>query len=127
MINEIFGFNEAIIGIDRQKIEPLTDQEFEWFKAALSEELGEIEQAHQEQDLPKFVDGILDLCYFAIGGLKRTGLNTQQAVACFNAIHEANMTKQLGKQEKRGNFALDATKPDNFVPAETQIAKILFE
>jgi predicted HAD superfamily Cof-like phosphohydrolase len=75
----------------------------------------------------KMVDALLDLCYFAIGGLRRMGLTEEQARGCFLAIHNANMTKKKGGQAKRGNFEDDAVKPADFVPPDQAIAHILLE
>jgi predicted HAD superfamily Cof-like phosphohydrolase len=125
MITEIFKFNEEVIGVNVDRVRMLNDTEWQWLKAALKEEMTEMETAHTTGDIAGMVDGALDMVYFAIGALRRMGLTTDQAWDSFFAIHNANMTKKKGKLEKRGDFEHDAVKPENFVPPEQKIKQIL--
>lgn len=125
MIREIFHFNDAVINIGQRELNPLTQKEAEWTLKAWAEEADEFRDAFEKQDMVKMVDSALDITYFAIGTLRRMGLNEAQAMACFMAIHLANMTKKKGALATRGDFADDAVKPAEFVPPDIRIAEIL--
>ncbi len=126
MIKDICHFNSTVLNINGRPLQPLVESEFDYLMKAFAEEINEIKEAHERQDLVEFVDGILDLCYFAIGGAYRAGVSPEKLELCFQAIHEANMTKKKGVQAKRGGVAVDAVKPDGWTPPEETIANILF-
>lgn len=129
MINEIFQFNNDCLQLSERPLNPLTfkEGEFEFTKKAFLEEIQELTEGYEQQDVVKMVDSVLDLCYFAVGSLRRMGLSEEQAKACFLAIHHANMTKKKGANASRGNFADDAVKPTDFVAPDEAIAHILLE
>lgn len=129
MITEIFQFNNECLQLAERPLNPLTfkEGEHEFMVKALNEELIEYIEGYQAQDVVKMTDALFDLCYFAIGGLRRMGLTEDQARACFLAIHNANMTKKKGANASRGNFADDAVKPADFLPPDQMIANILLE
>lgn len=126
MIQEVFAFNDIVINVGQRPLNPLTQTEAEWTLKAWAEESDEFRDAWENQDIVKMVDSALDLCYFAIGTLRRMGLTVEQAQACFQAIHEANMRKKKGKKAERGDFEDDAVKPEDFVPPDELIGNILF-
>jgi predicted HAD superfamily Cof-like phosphohydrolase len=127
IIDSVFDFNEQIIGVAESKaLNPLTQAERDWTIKAWYEEIDEFKEGFAQQDIVKMADSALDLVYFAVGTLKRMGLTREQAVACFSTIHIANMTKKKGGQAKRGDFADDAGKPEDFVPPDQKIGQILF-
>lgn len=129
MISEIYQFNEEVLALAARPLNPLTfkDGEFAFTCKAFEEEITEFREGFDKQDVVLMADAVLDLCYFAVGALKRMGITEDQARACFLAIHNANMTKKKGTNEKRGDFADDAVKPAEFVPADIAIAHILLE
>lgn len=129
MISEIFQFNSECLQLSERPLNPLTfkEGEFEFTKKAFFEEIEEMQQGYEAQDVVKMVDSVLDLCYFAVGALRRMGLTEDQARACFLAVHNANMTKKKGTNASRGNFADDAVKPTGFVAPDEAIAHILLE
>lgn len=129
MIAEIYQFNNECLNLPERPLNPLTFKqgEFEFTKGAFLEEIEEMQQGYDQQDIVKMVDSVLDLCYFAVGALRRMGVSEDQARACFLAIHNANMTKKKGANATRGNFADDAVKPEGFVPPDQAIAHILLE
>lgn len=54
------------------------------------------------------------------------GINAKNAQLIMSAIFNANMTKKRGVNAKRGDgIAADAVKPENFVPPEEEISRIL--
>lgn len=125
MISEVFEFNATVIKPDRSPVpRPLIAQPREHLITCLLEEVEEFQDAGIREDQ---VDALLDLCYFAIGGLYRIGLTPQEAQACFDAIHEANMTKVRGvKKERPGTEKTgDAVKPKGWKDPKQAIAQIL--
>ena len=79
----------------------------------MQEELDETKKAWTNEDNEEVVDGIIDLCVFAIGTLD---LFNVDAEAAWQAVLIANMTKEVGIKEGRDNpFNLpDLTKPDGW-------------
>ena len=122
MIKDIFKFNREIIGLEPRKSISLV--EFSWLVGALKEEVQELEEGATTEDE---VDALLDLCYFAIGGLARMGLTEEQAQKCFDAVHAANMTKSRDVKSTRplGTHAGDAVKPEAFIDPKEVIRGIL--
>ena len=125
MINEIYEFNRAVLGADpRQMVLTLDLPEQEWLVAALKEEIQEFEDS---QSVAGKVDALIDLCYFAVGGLVKLGLDEDQAQDCFDAVHRANMTKKPGIKDTRPNDGsiVDAIKDENFQDPTNVIEEII--
>ena len=125
MIEDICTFNREVLEIKDRPLTLLSKDEFDYLIKAFNEEITEVFTAHRKGNIVDFVDGVLDLCYFAIGGLYRAGLTPDQITRCFNVIHAANMQKKQGIQAKRGGKAVDAVKPEGWVPPERLILNIL--
>lgn len=126
IVDMVFDFNEQIIGIGEVDLNPLDHRTLEWTEKAYTEEIEEFRKAFHEQDIVGMVDANLDLIYFAIGTLKKMGLNRHHVRQCMQAVHRANMTKVRAKLAKRGDHENDAAKPEGFVPPEEAISEILF-
>lgn len=78
------------------------------------EELGETLDAFDNKDPEEIVDGLIDICVFAIGTLDVFGVDANKA---WDAIYEANMSKEPGVKPGRPNpFGL----PDLIKPADWQ-------
>ena len=78
------------------------------------EELGETLDAFDNKDPEEIVDGLIDMCVFAIGTLDVFGVDANKA---WDAIYEANMSKESGIKPGRPNpFGL----PDLIKPADWQ-------
>ena len=125
MINEIYEFNREVLGANpRQMVLTLDLPEQEWLVAALKEEIQEFEDSRSDAEK---VDALIDLCYFAIGGLVKLGLDEEQAQACFDAVHRANMTKKPGIKDTRPNDGsiVDAIKDENFQDPTDAIEEII--
>ena len=77
------------------------------------EELDETCVAFKKGDPEEIVDGLIDLCVFAIGTLDVFGVDAHKA---WDAVYEANMAKSPGIKEGRPNpFGLpDLIKPDGW-------------
>jgi predicted HAD superfamily Cof-like phosphohydrolase len=125
MINEIYEFNRVVLGANpRQMTLSLDLPEQEWLLAALKEEIQEFEDS---QSVAGKVDALIDLCYFAVGGLVKLGLDEDQAQDCFDAVHRANMTKKPGIKDTRPNdgSVIDAIKDENFQDPTDAIEEII--
>lgn len=85
----------------------------------LGEELDEFEEAHDEGDLAKCLDALVDLVYVAIGTADIMGLPFNQA---WHEVHKANMAKQRAEhpnQSKRGT-QYDVIKPPGWTPPDIE-------
>jgi len=76
----------------------------------LSEELQETVDAVNDKNPEEIVDGLIDLCVFAIGTLDLFGIDGHKA---WDSVLQANMSKEVGLKEGRANpFGLpDLMKP----------------
>lgn len=139
MIKDIFEFNSQALGVKPRIMLGLSQADAKFLDKALMEEAAELNTASNGYEprtgtrvndhwkLVHQVDALIDAAYFAVGGLARAGLTKEQAQACFEAIHEANMRKKLGVNHNRGDLGTaDAVKPDGWVSPERAIYKILF-
>ena len=67
----------------------------------LEEELNETRSAAVHDRNPaSVVDGLIDLCFIAIGTMDAFGVDANEA---WNRVHEANMAKEVGVKESRPN------------------------
>ena len=64
----------------------------------MQEELDETKEAFELKDAPGMVDGIIDLCVFAIGTLEVFGVDANKA---WDEVYKANMSKEAGIKEGR--------------------------
>lgn len=119
-------FNRDVVGIDRPDIRELDGDEYLWLDGALTEELFEFNVAWTDESIPKQVDALIDLMYFAMGGLTRMGLTAKQSAAIFRVVHNCNMQKHKGAKEERTTVSeLDAVKPEGWDGPEEIIKLIL--
>jgi len=81
----------------------------------IGEEYQETLSAINNSDAEEVVDGLIDMCVFAIGTLDVMGVDANKA---WNAIYEANMAKEPGVKPGRPNrFGLpDLLKPSGWTP-----------
>ena len=79
----------------------------------MQEELDETKKAVKDKNAEEVVDGIIDLCVFAIGTLEVFGVNAEKA---WDQVYHANMSKEVGVKEGRPNpLGLpDLVKPDDW-------------
>lgn len=126
MIDNIFAFNRDLLGVKNREKGLLSEKELDYAIKAGVEELMEFEDAHESKDFISAVDAICDLLYFGVGFLARMGLAEDEVRRCMEAVHEANMQKKLGVQQKRGGEGVaDAVKPADWVGPEERIAEVL--
>ena len=124
-ITAVQQFNRELLGVQQTGIRLLTDKERDYTHRCLVEEADEMRDAGMAQSVPKQVDAFVDSIYFALGGLYRMGLSPEQVLQCCMTVHEANMTKKKGVNERRDMGVEDVIKPATFVPPEEAIARLL--
>jgi len=66
----------------------------------MEEELAETKKAVRDKNAEEVVDGIIDLCVFAIGTLEVFGVDANKA---WDQVYHANMSKEVGVKEGRPN------------------------
>ena len=66
----------------------------------MQEELDETKTAFKKGDAEEVVDGIIDMCVFAIGTLEVFGVDANKA---WDEVYKANMSKEVGIKEGRPN------------------------
>ena len=66
----------------------------------MQEELDETKAAFKNKDQEEIVDGIIDMCVFAIGTLEVFGVDANKA---WDEVLKANMSKEVGIKEGRPN------------------------
>ena len=108
-----YGVHGALENFDKYKLR----QFLEFRLSFLDEELNETKAAARKDrvDAEEVVDGLIDLCVVAIGTLDAFGVN---AYAAWEAVHAANMSKEVGVKESRPNpLGLpDLVKPADWKP-----------
>ena len=123
MIFNIFRFNKEVVGIEPRPLAAFSPAEKEWMVKVLMEEATELRD--ESPGIVDQVDALVDSVVFAIGGLYRLGLTSEQAQACIDAVMEANFSKKAGKLARSIEGVPDALKPEGWVGPEARIAKIL--
>jgi len=93
-MHDKFGFHETVRNFDKEKLQKM----LEFRVAFLEEELNEIKDNMNNPE--EVVDGLVDLCVVAIGTLDIFDIDSEKA---WNAVHNANMTKQRGIKKERPN------------------------
>ena len=91
----------------------LMDKYLNFRLAMCREELDETMDAINAKDPEEIVDGLIDMCVFAIGTLDVFGVNANDA---WDRVYRANMAKSPGVKEGRPNpFGLpDLMKPEGW-------------
>ena len=120
---QIYTFNTEVLGVEPMGLGMLNADEVNDLHAFISEETDEFVQA---DTMVEQVDALLDLIYFAVGGLTKVGMTPDEMAECMTAVHTANMTKSLGKKDTRPDIqGTDARKPPGFVAPDEAIKRIL--
>ena len=128
LFSKVERFNVEIINVNKPPLGTMPSDQAQHLAKCMTEEIGEFREAILKQDFVGSVDALLDLIYFAVGGLHKMGLNADDAERVFDLVHEANMTKKKGVKESRAvGDAPDAIKPDGWTPPEKRILQYFFE
>ena len=98
---------------DNKDNKDLMDKYIRFRLSMCKEELDETLDAIEAKDAEEIVDGLIDMCVFAIGTLDVFGVNANDA---WDRVFEANMDKSVGVKEGRPNpFGLpDLMKPEGW-------------
>ena len=112
MLNKIKQMHEYF-GIDSNTLPEFTIEEMDFRIAAMQEELNEYELAENKAEQ---LDALVDFLVFTLGTAERMGFLDVFEEA-YDRVIASNMTKTIGPNQKRGSFALDLVKPENFEPA----------
>jgi predicted HAD superfamily Cof-like phosphohydrolase len=115
-------FCREVIGINRPIIQVLEPEEKMWLLGVLHEEIIELDEATSIVDQ---VDALIDLIYFAAGGLTRLGIPAEASELMAGFVHKANMTKVRGVKNRAVTSELDAVKPEGWQPPEGSIAALI--
>lgn len=93
----------------------LMDRYLRFRLSMCKEELDETLEAIENKDPEEIVDGLIDLCVFAIGTLEVFDVDAEKA---WNQVYEANMGKEPGVKASRPNpwGMPDLIKPSEWVP-----------
>ena len=110
-----FGLGLCVVSQRPRNIEPsiLSQMGSLAVMKMVQEEVDETNEAIQHKDPEEIVDGLIDICVFAIGTLDAFGVDAYKA---WDEIYNANMMKNVGVKEGRPNpLGLpDLIKPDNW-------------
>jgi hypothetical protein len=110
-MHEKFGVHDWFQANKENK--DLMDKYLRFRLSMCKEELDETMTAIEYKDPEEIVDGLIDLCVFAIGTLDVFGVDANQA---WDQVYKANMVKSPGVKEGRPNpFGLpDLIKPEGW-------------
>ena len=114
VMHQKFGVNKWMQAEQQSDVEFKRLNKFMQFRLdMMQEELDETKKAFEEKDAPEMVDGIIDLCVFAIGTLEVFGVDANKA---WDEVYKANMSKEAGIKKGRPNpLGLpDLMKPDDW-------------
>ena len=114
VMHQKYGVNKWYQAEQQSDVEWRRFNKFMQFRLGMmQEELDETKKAFEEKDAPEIVDGIIDLCVFAIGTLEVFGVDANKA---WDEVYKANMSKEAGIKEGRPNpLGLpDLMKPDDW-------------
>ena len=102
-MNDTFGFSDL----------PVTMENLNFRLDCILEEVSETRDAlNVTHDADEIVDGLVDICVFAIGGLHNAGVDVDKA---FREVMRANLTKEIGTAENRPNSGgIDLIKPEGW-------------
>ena len=96
-----YGVNKWYQAEQQSDVEWRRFNKFMQFRLGMmQEELDETKNAFDKKDAEEMVDGIIDLCVFAIGTLEVFGVDANKA---WDEVYKANMSKEVGIKEGRPN------------------------
>jgi hypothetical protein len=99
VMHQKFGVNKWM---DEEKVSKNSRlNEYMKFRIGMmQEELDETKVAFENKNEEEVVDGIIDLCVFAIGTLEVFGVDANKA---WDQVYHANISKEVGIKEGRPN------------------------
>lgn len=119
---KVFAFNFAMDTLNGIGPSPLPKAVIDNEMNMLFEELQETATALRSHDLIEALDGLLDLCYVALGTALKIGYTPEQINAAMQEIHASNMSKV----DKNGNPVYNENgkviKSDQYIPVDLPAA-----
>ena len=101
VMHQKYGVNKWMQAEQQSDVEIRKLKKFMEFRIGMmQEELDETKNAFEKKDAEEMVDGIIDLCVFAIGTLEVFGVDANKA---WDEVYKANMSKEVGIKEGRPN------------------------
>ena len=101
VMHQKYGVNKWMQAEQQSDINNRRLKKFMEFRLGMmQEELDETKQAFKDNNPEEIVDGIIDLCVFAIGTLEVFGVDANKA---WDQVYKANMSKEVGIKEGRPN------------------------
>ena len=101
VMHQKYGVNKWYQAEQQSDVEWRRFNKFMQFRLGMmQEELDETKNAFDKKDAEEMVDGIIDLCVFAIGTLEVFGVDANKA---WDEVYRANMAKEVGIKEGRPN------------------------
>jgi hypothetical protein len=99
VMHQKFGVNKWM---DKEKIskDSRLNEYMKFRISMMQEELDETKVAFENKNEEEVVDGIIDLCVFAIGTLEVFGVDANKA---WDQVYHANISKEVGIKEGRPN------------------------
>ena len=94
----------------------LQSADVSYFSRFMLEELSEFMRANERESIVDAADALADLVYVAMGCAHAMGLPFEEI---FEAVHHANMQKQIADNEKH------VIKPEGWHPPEPAIEKLI--
>jgi predicted HAD superfamily Cof-like phosphohydrolase len=112
MFNKVQEFQTAVLGKQfPEKPVMLASEKMDDLRGRIIEELDEMAVSECHGNLPEVADALIDMIYFALGGLHQMGIDADRV---FDDVHAANMRKVAGKTKR--NQEDDAAKPEDWAP-----------
>jgi len=120
MLSKVYEFNREIRGETQpEKPQQMTIQQHHARAVFMSEECLEFAEATTPEGE---LDALIDIVYFAMGGMFEMGLSEDQVNDAFEKVHKANMQKVAGaKLRAAGIEVTDASKPDSWVEPDLSV------
>lgn len=117
MLEDVYKFNQEIIGTQQPKVPEVLNRERLLFAlTAMYEELHEFTVASNSNNVGESLDAIIDLIYFALGRAYEMGITEEQFKKCWNNVQQKNMQKKKGTKNR--GTSQDAMKPEGWTAAD---------
>lgn len=112
MLADVSRFNLEVIGTKPPEVPTaLTGERLKFRLGVFEEEMSEFDAACCEGDLPEAADALIDLIYYALGGLYEMGVKVDPV---WDEVQKRNLEKARGKKARKISSDQDAVKPEDW-------------